>query len=103
VRVPRDLTEDERRLAVASLRTVGGIYDHVADFVERDHSAPPQSCAHCGGVISRSASWRASYWRHDATGLSTCLERGDWGLVAMADPDGALLVATPAALESAHD
>jgi hypothetical protein len=34
------LTEYERRTAVASLRTVGSIYDHVADFVERDRSRP---------------------------------------------------------------
>lgn len=42
MRVParRALTEDERAAAVASLRTVRGIYDHVADFVEHDRSEP---------------------------------------------------------------
>ena len=40
MRPPRDLTPDERAAACASLRTVGGIYDHVANYVERDTSRP---------------------------------------------------------------
>lgn len=40
MRPPRDLTPHERAAAVASLRTVGGIYDHVAAIVEADVSRP---------------------------------------------------------------
>lgn len=42
MRVPehRDLSDDERRRAVESLRTVGGLYDFVAAFVEHDRSRP---------------------------------------------------------------
>lgn len=36
----RDLAEAERAAAVASLRTVGGVYDLIALCVEHDYSAP---------------------------------------------------------------
>jgi hypothetical protein len=32
---------DERAAAVSKLRAVGGVYDYVADFVERDRLEPP--------------------------------------------------------------
>lgn len=40
MRKPRPITEAERRAAVQSLQTVGGIYDHVALFVEHDRTSP---------------------------------------------------------------
>lgn len=39
----RDLTADERAAAAARLRTVGGLYDYIAAFVERDDSRPAPS------------------------------------------------------------
>jgi hypothetical protein len=33
-------TPSVRLAAVAKLRTIGGVYDHIADFVERDVVAP---------------------------------------------------------------
>jgi len=38
----------DRAAAAARLRTVGGVYDYVAEFVDRDTSDPPAS-----GVESR--------------------------------------------------
>lgn len=40
MKLPRTLTASERAEAVRSLRTVGGIYDHIALYVEHDHSEP---------------------------------------------------------------
>lgn len=40
MRPPRDLTPDERAAACASLRTVGGVYDLIADVVAFDDSRP---------------------------------------------------------------
>lgn len=40
MRPPRDLTPDERAAAVASLRTIGGVYDYIAAIVEADDSRP---------------------------------------------------------------
>ena len=40
MRQPRTLTVEERAKAVRSLRTVGGIYDHIALYVEHDLSEP---------------------------------------------------------------
>lgn len=40
MRPPTALTPEQRAAAVASLRTVGGIYDHVADYVEADTTEP---------------------------------------------------------------
>lgn len=36
MRPPTRLTPDQRSDAVRSLRTVGGVYDHIADYVEAD-------------------------------------------------------------------
>lgn len=40
VRPPRTLTPTERANAVRSLRTVGGIYDHIANIVQHDTTTP---------------------------------------------------------------
>ena len=40
MRPPRTLSAAERAEAVRSLRTVGGIYDHLALIVEHDESVP---------------------------------------------------------------
>lgn len=37
---PRTLTPEERAEAVRSLRTVGGVYHHLARIVELDDSVP---------------------------------------------------------------
>lgn len=45
MRPPRDITAEERAAAVASLRTVGGLYDHIANIVEVDDSRPKEPTA----------------------------------------------------------
>lgn len=34
------VTTEQRAAAVARLRTIGGIYDHIALYVEHDHTTP---------------------------------------------------------------
>lgn len=40
MRPPMTLTAEQRTAAVASLRTVGGVYDHIADYVQADTAQP---------------------------------------------------------------
>lgn len=42
MRPPRDLSDEERAAACASLRTVGGVYEHIAEYVERDSTRPEE-------------------------------------------------------------
>lgn len=45
MRPPQPVTATERADAVRSLRTIGGVYNHIATIVEHDHTTPNTATA----------------------------------------------------------